>query len=398
MSLDSKLKELVGGVEVVVKKFDDFEKKYTQKLDISNERLDTLEKAVSKDVLRKYGDRGKLPDKIWSWHRLFAALGTKNWKLAPFEYEEIQKHVEFQQKTMQAGDFSGGGSLIPPQYIAELIEFLRPEMITDRLGVRILTGLTGSPILIPKLTAGASYYWVAPESTAITASEQKTGRIELQPKKVAALVKMSRELVTLSNPAVEATTRTDIIRSLQEGIDTAFFQGIGSSGQPLGLSNWVPAILDAGGTWSGNGADDYKDLNILKDLRKKLGNANALRGNIQWAMNVESWESVDRLVDGNKRPFLQVDPADGFRATLLGFPARMSTLVAPTSGTGLNRIYLGNWEDALIAIWNQIQIETSTEAATAFQNDELWIKATALVDVGIRRNVSFCKQDAVDIA
>ena len=72
-------------------------------------------------------------------------------------------------KAQTAGNFSAGGSFVPPQYVAELIEFLRPQLVTQRLGVRMLTGLVTSPVIFPKLTAGATYYWVG-ERTAITDS------------------------------------------------------------------------------------------------------------------------------------------------------------------------------------------------------------------------------------
>lgn len=400
-----KLTDAIDGMtnkyESTLEKWEERDKAHEKDMEKYIERLESLEAAILRHEIKKIGGasmHSPIPKDKWSWSRYCYGIATKDWSAAKHEKAEIDKWND-KRKTMQAGSFDAGGSLVPPQYIAELIEFLRPELITSRLGVRTLTGLTGSPIMIPKLTAGVSHFWIAPEGTTITPSDQTTGRLEMQPKKVATLVKLSRELTTLSNPAVEAGVRMDIIRALQEGIDQAFFRGTGSNGQPVGLQNWTPAILDAGGTWESNPTtanDHLANLNILKDLRKQLGLNNALRGRIAWAVNVESWEAIDRMVDGNNRPFLQVDPANGFRGTLLGFPIEQSTLVAPTSGTGPNRIYLGNWEDALLLIWQNMAVEESTQADTAFANDELWIKATALVNSGIRRNVSFCKQDAVD--
>lgn len=355
-----------------------------------SERLSALEKTLLKDITQKAGNEIVIPKDQWSWSRYCLAMATGKPTYAPYECGVC---AEYEQKTQTAGDFASGGSLIPPQYVAELIGFLSPELITERLGVRRLTGLTGSPLYYPKLTSGASYAWIG-EDTAPSVSTMKTGALKLQPHKLAAFIKITKELIMLSSPSIEAAVRADLVRALSEGLDTAFFQGTGLNNQPIGLANNNPAILDAGGNWAG-AADDLARINILKDLRKKLGVNNALRGRLAWAVNTNSFEAIDRLADANKRPYLVTDPGNGLRATLLGFPLVSSNLVAPLSGTGLDVAYLGNWEDTVLAIWANMDITSTTQGDTSFLQDELWVKATLLADVGVRRNVSFCKQAAV---
>jgi HK97 family phage major capsid protein len=93
----------------------------------------------------------------WSWARVALAVATKNWKYAKFEEAEIEKHTDNVMKT-QSTSFTAGGALIPPQYIAELVAYLRAELILERIGVRVMPGLQGSPIIIPKQTSGTTAY------------------------------------------------------------------------------------------------------------------------------------------------------------------------------------------------------------------------------------------------
>jgi HK97 family phage major capsid protein len=359
------------------------------------ERIGSLERSILDRITATSGNSNHLSKSKWSWAKFCYGVSTRDWSNCSFEKDEMAKwHDKKNKALMIGGESTLGGSLIPPQYIAELIEFLRPELITARLGVRIITGLIGSPVTYPKLTSGASANWIAPEGTTITVSNQVTGALQLQPKKCASLVKMSRELQTLSNPSIEAGVRADIVMTLQEALDTAFFQGTGVGGQPTGLEKWSPAIPTAGGTWEGapTPTEALANLNVLKNFRQTLGNANALKGRVAWAVNVDTYEAIDRLYDANNRPFLVPDPGNGLRGTLLGFPIESSTLVSPTAtDTG----YFGNWNDAILALWNNISVEASTEADTAFANDELWIKATVLADVGIRREASFAQKPAM---
>jgi HK97 family phage major capsid protein len=318
------------------------------------------------------------------------ALATKDWTLAPFERDEIAKHRE---KIMTAGNFAGGGSLIPPQYIAELIEILRAQLITARLGVRMMTGLVGAPVLIPRLTGTTAANWIAPEGTTITASDQATGRVEMTPKKVASLVKLSNDLVTLGNPSVEAGVRADIIRSLQEAIDKAVFQGTGVSGQPTGLLNVTPALT----TQAFTNTDAKTAHESLTSALKTLENNESLADNIKWAMSPTSYWKLASYTDATiGRPALMQQQVATFGGpvlqTLEGYPVFRSTLVSPA---GTNDAYVGNWDDVMLGIWSQVEVVGSMEADTAFAADELWIRAIARVDVAVRREKSFIRVTSV---
>jgi len=380
-------------------KFDSAASKFdllNQRFDASEVRLTTLEKSFRESLTSKYGEGNDVPKKQWSWARYAFAIATKDWSVAPFEREECDKWRDVVSKTMQASSFTAGGSLIPPQYMTELISFLRPLLITETLGVRLLTGLVGSPVKLPKLNTGATAYWISPEGASVPASDQVTGNMEFQPHKVGALVKLSNDLVTLANPAIESIVRADIANALAEEIDKQFFQGTGTGGKPEGLSISQPAILVGDTAWTDNGTA-AQNVPALVAMVREIDENNALRGRLSWACNPTSYWQIAQLVDTAGRPLMQAQGISSAATSvqtdmILGYPIRRSTLVSPTGAAATDdNLYFGNWDDAVIGVWSTMEFAASTETSTAFEKDELWIRAFARVDYGFRRNVSFIK-------
>ena len=54
---------------------------------------------------------------------------------------------------MEAGDFETGGFIVPPNYVPELIELLRPRSVVRRMGPSEAPLVNGS-LTLPKLTGG----------------------------------------------------------------------------------------------------------------------------------------------------------------------------------------------------------------------------------------------------
>ncbi|NIS74255.1 MAG: phage major capsid protein, partial [Deltaproteobacteria bacterium] len=83
-----------------------------------------------------------------------------------------------------------GPELIATDLLSQnFIDLLRNKMVLADRGAITLTGLVGD-IAIPKLTGGATAYWVA-EGTAPTESELTLGQVAFSPKDVAAFSDIS---------------------------------------------------------------------------------------------------------------------------------------------------------------------------------------------------------------
>ena len=102
-----------------------------------------------------------------------------------------------------------------------------------QLGVRRLSGLVGNAD-ITKQTAGATAYWLATESTAITEAQQTLGLLQLRPNNLGAYTEVSRQLMLQSTPDADAFVMEDLAAQLAVAIDTAILVGTGTE-QPQGI-------------------------------------------------------------------------------------------------------------------------------------------------------------------
>jgi len=360
------------------------------------ERQKTIEDALRERLIKGGRDQEQLPEKKWSWARVCAAAARRDWALAPFEKGEIDAFMETKAAQLLAGVFGQGGALVPPQHMTELIELLRAELIIQRLGVRMMDGLIGSPVVIPKQTGGATAAWLG-ENAQLPQGSITTGQLQLQPHKLGVFLPISNDLILLSNPGVEGIVREDLARAMAEKFEDSFFNGTGTLAEPLGLKNWSPAITSIAGTWTSadtaSAANMLTDLNILKDFLKQLRLDKAFRGSLAWAMNPVSWAAIGKLVDANNRPFLQVDPSDDTRQRLLGYPVYVSTLVSPT---GTDAIYFGNWQDTIVGTWAAMTLDATSQGDTAFRSDETWIRAILRADVAVRLEKSIATKTDID--
>ena len=95
------------------------------------------------------------------------------------------------------------------------------------------------------------------------------------PKKVAALTKLSNELMRMSNPGAEAMMRQDFAVALGLAVDLATLRGSGSENQPLGIAN-TPDINTV--ILGDNGG--LPNFDTFTDMEYEVSVNNALRGNL----------------------------------------------------------------------------------------------------------------------
>ena len=203
----------------------------------------------------------------FSLFKAIYAIGTGDWSQAQFEADVFR-----QTRDMATTPDSSGGYLVPTQAIPELIEMLRAEAVVFQMGATLLDNLSGSPVEIPKQTGGATAYWVG-ENEALTGSDPTLGQLQLTPKSVGCLVKLSNRLLRMSNPSAEQMVRQDIARVVSLAIDLAALRGTGAAGQPTGIANTAGINTKAFSTNSPN-------FDYFSDMEYELAVDNALRGKL----------------------------------------------------------------------------------------------------------------------
>ena len=285
----------------------------------------------------------------FSFFKAIWAIKTQNWDNAGFEKEIFENT---RKRAMSMGTGSAGGFIVPTIYIAELIELLRADAIVAALGATFLTDLQGSPVQIPRQSAGATGYWVG-ENAAITASDLTLEQLSLTPKKVAALVKLSNSLIKLSNPAAEALIRRDIASTIALQIDLKALRGTGSASQPTGIASTASIntleVSDPDG-----GTLDWDDL---LDMEYKLAEDNALKGKLGYAIHPSLRrkllkQKVAQFSGDTGGSYIVAPLTESLFQTWLGYPYKMTTQIpinlTKGAGTALTEVYFGNWEELII--------------------------------------------------
>lgn len=311
-----------------------------------------------------------------------------------FEVEVLKQTAKLRTKTMIAGNDALGGSWVPQQVMQDLIENIRANAVVLQAGATLLSGLTGSPVTMPKLTGSTTGRWLG-EVQAGTPTDIATGQLTMTPKTAQASTKLSKRLIMMANQAAEQIVRDDLTRTLALMIDSAALRGTGGANTPLGVAN-TPGILSL--VYGTNGADISWDL--LIDQVQKLRAANSLMDSkrLAWITSSALVGVLQKLRDGNDRPLL-VSPDRGaadeiWQGKVAGYPMFDTTQVPSdlTKGTGtaLTELYFGDWTALLIGQWGGMEIDVTDQAGTAWENREVWIQAHQDLDVAVRQGERFC--------
>lgn len=326
----------------------------------------------------------------FSFFRAIKAIVTNDWSGAGFEKEVFQAS---RKKAMAIGSDTMG-YFVPNEILSGYIEMLRAESVVMKMGATTLTGLQGVPVQIPKQTGGATAYWVG-ENESITESALTAGQLNLTPKKVGALVKLSNELLKYSNPSVEELVRNDLFITIALAIDYAALRGSGSEHQPRGIANTSginTVVLGSAGA--------APTFDALYDMQYKLQEDNAFRGKLGYVFH----PAVRRVLvktkiaqftgDTGGEYIIQPMVSEQALVSWMGFPYAMTTQIPINLTKGgssdCTEIYFGNWADLIIGMWGGVELKASQETSTAFESDQTWIRILQEVDVQVRHAESFC--------
>jgi HK97 family phage major capsid protein len=355
-------------------------------------KLSDLDEAM---VKRGWADQPGLEDEKekFSIFKAFNAISTRDWTGADFEKDVMN---QAKTKAQSAGVDTAGGFLVPLQALGGFIEILRSNMVTSRLGATVLEGLTGIPVEIPKQTSSSTANWVE-ENSPLTESQVGLGQLQMNPKALGTLVKMSNRSVRLTQPAIESLVQQDMAEQIARALDLAAIRGLGSLGQPLGVVNQPGVVTVDFDSTAVHGAKTNPSWEGMYELEGVLEDADALKGNLGYAFAPAIKRQMSKLrsaafatVD-NEGPFLQTQPMTAADITaVLGYPFATSTQMPTNLFAGdQGEAIFGNWSDLLIGMWGGLRLKASEDASTAFERDQLWVRAIMDVDIAIRRVESF---------
>lgn len=313
----------------------------------------------------------------------------------PFDVAEREGNTDL-MRALTASSMSGGGFLVPTNYVEEMIELLRSKSVVRMAGARVLP-MPGGNLDIPKqLSAGTAYY--VGESQNVTPSQQTGGRLLLSAKKLVALTPISNDLIRFSSPQADEMVRDDLIKVLALREDLAFLRGDGLSGTPKGIRNYVASGQVVAQTASATVANVTADLSAAIN-RVESANVAFTTESAVWLMppKAKNFIGTLRLSATGDGPYAFPEIL-GAQPRLMGYRVFTSTQI-PTNlgGSGNYSEYtFVNMPDVIIGDAMRSEITVADGAAyydgsavqSGLSRDETVIKAQSEHDCGMRYDVA----------
>lgn len=296
------------------------------------------------------------------------------------------------ERALMAGVGPSGGFLVPPDYVAELIEVLRPMTVVRASNPRMIEMPRGT-MQMPRQTQAATATYSG-ETTAIPVSQQSVGQIVATYKKLTALTPVTNDLIRYSDPAVDALVRDDLAKVIARREDLAFILGDGTSDSPRGFYSYaLPSMTIASNA-------SYTLTTAAQELGGMLNaieSANVPMNDLVWIMHPRS-----------KNYLLNVQNSNGFYVyreemtltkTLLGWPFKTTTQIpinlTVSSNSDCSYIFLVSMEQALLFDSMRLELAVSREGTytdansnlvSVFQNDQTLIRGIAEHDFHMRHD------------
>ncbi|OYP34140.1 phage major capsid protein [Rhodopirellula sp. MGV] len=259
---------------------------------------------------------------------------------------------------MREGSGAAGGYTVPEQMLGEVIDLARAKSVLMDAGVRTVA-MTSDSMNIPTLESDVDVE-LRGEGEAISFSEVTIGQRKLSTRTAGSITKCSRELWEDSPTLLAAQLQNWMATQMAKQIDS------------IGLNGYTSKPHGFFGTEGINSTDSI--------------------GDIDW---VDVSSAVTRIRVNNHEPtsfvmhptvhdaLFNIETGDGensARGWLEAPPTIRGKQYLPTTNCPAGKMAIGDFSKYFMGVRTGIVIEVSREAGNAFQNHEVYIKATARFD------------------
>jgi len=278
--------------------------------------------------------------------------------------------------------FSTGAALVDTAVLgSEYIELLRNRTVVDKLGIRMLAGLTAN-VALPRAVGGGTTYWLSDDGTNVTTSNQTFGQVGITPHTLIANTAYSKQLMAQASLDVEGLVRNDLGRVLGIEKDRVVLLGKGTAGEPLGvskLSGVGSVTFGAAATWA-----------KLLDFETQVAAANALQGNMAFVISPATRAKFKNQPKvGSTFPnFLFDQNNDGSGDGYINGYYGIVTNQVGTASTVQNQVIYGNWNDLIMASFAGLDVVVDPYSLS--KAAQIQITITQWMDVAVRHAGSFC--------
>ncbi len=297
---------------------------------------------------------GNGPDNVLSSEA--RALQCFNGWLASGEFRGVG--VE-EIRALQADvDVTGGYTVAPEMFVAQLIKFIDDEtFIRGRATTFMVTN--ADSMGAPSLDADpADPIWTAEILTGDEDSTMAFGKRELNPHPLAKRIKVSNKLMRISALGIESLVMARLAYKFGTTQENAFLNGSGSN-QPLGLfTASVDGVTTARDVSTGNTTTAITFDGLIEAKYSVKGGYWA---NSSWLFHRDAMKQITKLKDGEGQYLWRPSVRDGEPDRILGHPIDVSEFAPNTFTTGLYVGLFGDFSHYWIADALSMQVQRLVE-------------------------------------
>jgi HK97 family phage major capsid protein len=298
-----------------------------------------------------------------------------------------------------------GGALIPQDFMAEMIELLRANVVFRAAGPMTVQMPMGN-LTLPRLAGGATTAYQG-ELDDMSVTEEAFDDLNLIAKKLTALVPVSNDLIRRAPIGVEALVRDDLIQSIARKEDVQLIRSDGSNKGPVGLRSLVlPANLlavPALGATPPAGADLNAVVAALAAMKLTLVNGMSRMLRPTWIFPPTLIEYIRTRRDSVGGFYYKDEIAGG---TLDGFPFYTTQQIPTNLGAGNgSEFYLVDFADVVLGDTLNVMVDASDVAAyygtdgkvvSTFQRDQSLFRVITEHDMNMRHLQSLAVATTTD--
>ena len=291
--------------------------------------------------------------------------------------------ADLERRVLSEGTDSAGGYIVPTMLASSVIDKLKPATQVIKAGAQVIA-LETDQLDLPRVGTGVTAGWRA-ENAAIAESDPAFERVQLAPKSLAVMTRISRELLEDMPEVGLSAIEGELTSALAVELDRAALLGTGSSNQPTGVLNQTGVSLRTNGT---NGAS--VSWAIVGDAVAQLRAANVEPTGLIWAPRTTA--SLAALVDTTNQPLRAPQQ-------LAAIPQYDSTSVPVNltvgSSSACSYVFAGDWSQLVIGVRPSLRVEVIRDASRYLDVGQVAIVAHLRADVGLLRPAAFAVESGV---
>ena len=270
---------------------------------------------------------------------------------------KIPSEVFKRDMSVTGGTSGSEGGVNVQTNVGSIIDVLLPKTVLNGLGVQKLSGLVGN-LDLPTASTLPSAGWNTENGTA-TEKSPAFSKVTLSPKRLAAYIQVSNQLMLQSSNSIDAYVRNWLLNAMAQSLETAAIKG-GGTNEPTGvIANASVNVVYAGGATSNstnaNGAAPvWADVvNLMKAVENSNGNGYAYLTNPLVKAKLQTTPRQSSGVEGN---FIWASGG----TDLNGYPVATTTLCPSNLSKGtsstLSAMIYADWSKLILGSWGGMEL------------------------------------------